>query len=82
MRRIEDKIAINKEKKSPFWIGWNKRCKNSFEDRQINSIYFENQLSIYNESIEGLCPRKKIRVRYYGNKEFCLTNKLNYNFRD
>ena len=81
MRRIEDKIAINKEKKVTF-LDWLKQkdARILFEDRQINSIYFENHsLSIYNESIEGLCPRKKIRVRYYGNKEFCLTNKLNYN---
>ena len=41
-----------------------------YPSRKINSIYFDNQnLSMYNQSIEGIVPRKKIRIRIY-NQEF------------
>ena len=41
-----------------------------YPSRTINSIYFDNQkFSMYNQSIEGVVPRKKIRIRIY-NKEF------------
>ena len=39
-----------------------------FEDRIINSIYFDNKnFECYKDSIEGSVPRKKIRIRYYNN---------------
>jgi|ETNmetMinimDraft_20_1059909.scaffolds.fasta_scaffold58895_2 SPX domain protein involved in polyphosphate accumulation len=41
-----------------------------YPPRKINSIYFDNQnFSMYNHSIEGIVPRKKIRIRIY-NQEF------------
>ena len=41
-----------------------------YPSRKINSIYFDNQnFSMYNHSIEGIVPRKKIRIRIY-NQEF------------
>ena len=43
-----------------------------FKNRLINSIYFDNQsLSAHINSEEGIVPRKKIRLRYYG------VNKIN-----
>jgi len=65
--RIEQKYRINKYK-LPYlysWIGKNNGEK-IYLDRFIHSIYFDNyKLSLYHESVEGLVPRKKIRLRSY-----------------
>ena len=48
-----------------------------FPKRNILSIYFDNSnLSLYNDSIEGVVPRKKIRLRTYNNSN---TSNQNYN---
>ena len=70
MERIEFKIDIEKSKKNIFL---NFLIKNNitklYEDRLINSIYFDNdKFEIYYDSVEGLSPRKKIRLRFYGTK--------------
>tara|TARA_B100000029_G_scaffold515906_1_gene625457 strand:- start:8607 stop:9227 length:621 start_codon:yes stop_codon:yes gene_type:complete len=45
--------------------------------RIINSVYFDNKsYSMYNESIEGVTPRKKIRLRSYDNN-FAFNKKVN-----
>ena len=47
--------------------------------RKINSIYFDNiDFSMYNQSIEGVVPRKKIRLRIY-EKEFYFHNNQKIN---
>ena len=44
----------------------NNEGKILYPSRTINSIYFDNQkLSMYTQSIEGVVPRKKIRIRIY-----------------
>jgi SPX domain protein involved in polyphosphate accumulation len=70
MERIEYKIDIIKSKKIDFYkyLSYHK-FKELHAGRIINSIYFDNaNFDIYNDSVEGLSPRKKIRLRYYGNK--------------
>jgi|TARA_B100001964_G_C14245858_1_gene607355 hypothetical protein len=69
--RCEEKLRISKSKifELKNWIS-----KNSgevlFPSRIINSIYFDNQnFTMYHHSIEGVLPRKKIRLRNY-KKEF------------
>ena len=48
-----------------------------FPTRTINSIYFDNQdFSMYHHSIEGVVPRKKIRLRIY-DQEFIFTKDAN-----
>ena len=48
-----------------------------FPTRIINSVYFDNQdFSMYHHSIEGVVPRKKIRLRSY-DKEFIFTKNIN-----
>ena len=48
-----------------------------FPTRIINSIYFDNQdFSMYHHSIEGVVPRKKIRLRSY-DEEFIFTKNIN-----
>ena len=71
MNRIEYKTDIHNSKKINFLNFLNKKkFKVLFKDRIVNSIYFDNEnLEMYHDSIEGLCPRKKIRLRYYGDKK-------------
>ena len=65
--RIEKKILINRLnlfefKKKIFSLG----AKTLFKNRNVQSLYFDNfYKQMYNDSIEGLAPRKKIRVRNY-----------------
>lgn len=68
-RRIENKIDVDVNKKI-ILFNWlqEKKAKKIYETRQINSIYFDNsKYTIYDDSVEGISPRKKIRVRFYGN---------------
>lgn len=72
--RIEEKINIKKQNLFKFydWLNFNS-AKKIYPDRKISSLYFDNQnLNMYHDSIEGLIPRKKIRVRSYNNQS--LTN--------
>ena len=42
----------------------------SYPDRWVNNIYFDNiNLDLFNQSIEGISKRTKIRLRWYG--DFC-----------
>ena len=46
-----------------------------YPTRIINSVYFDNHnYSMYNESVEGVTPRKKIRLRSYDNHFFSNKN--------
>ena len=65
--RIEEKLLINKYQLSEF-----KECLISkgaykiFQTRKINNLYFDNdKFEMFNDSIEGCLPRKKIRLRSY-----------------
>tara|TARA_Y100000813_G_C24093388_1_gene319293 strand:+ start:249 stop:869 length:621 start_codon:yes stop_codon:yes gene_type:complete len=65
--RIEDKLFILNENLIEFKdFLINKKAKKIFKSRSIKSLYFDNlNLDMYNDSIEGLTPRKKIRIREY-----------------
>lgn len=39
--------------------------KKHFEERTINTIYFDNNLELYYQNINGLKNRRKIRIRWY-----------------
>ncbi len=80
--RIENKYIINTSKILAFknWLN-EKNFQIKFPKRKITSIYLDNKnLISYNESIEGIVPRKKIRIRYYGqinkNTEYYLEEKI------
>jgi len=69
--RYEEKLRIAKSKifELKNWIS-NNSGKILFPSRRVNSIYFDNQnFTMYRHSIEGVLPRKKIRLRNYS-KEF------------
>ena len=47
----------------------NKNLKKIYNDRKINSIYFDTiELNFFHDGEEGTTPRKKIRYRWYGDK--------------
>ncbi len=67
--RIEEKLYIKDENLLDFkeFLN-NNRAKAIYEPRVIESLYFDNNnFQIHNDSVEGLVPRKKIRIRNYVN---------------
>ena len=77
--RKEIKFNINKSniKKFLYWIE-KEGAKKLHNKRVVNSIYFDNEkLSMYHDSIEGIIPRKKLRIRNYNkDNEFLFEKKI------
>jgi len=76
--RNEEKLRVASSKifNLKYWINENLGVV-LFPTRTINSIYFDNQdFSMYHHSIEGVLPRKKIRLRNY-DQEFIFTKDAN-----
>jgi len=70
--RIEEKLSINKSQLLDFkdFLFKEKKARELFPSREIESLYFDNEnKEMYKDSIEGIVPRKKIRVRYYPNSK-------------
>ena len=69
--RIEEKLYFKKENLSQFReFLVNKFARKLHDSRVIKSLYFDNiNFDMYNDSIEGSVPRKKIRIRYYPNSQ-------------
>ena len=67
--RIEEKLYIKSEHLIDFKQFLIKRsAKRLYPPRLIKSLYFDNlNFNMYNDSIEGVMPRKKIRIREYPN---------------
>ena len=68
--RKELKTILSYSKINSFnnWLNDN-NGKLLFNERNINSIYYDNKnFKMYFDSIEGTVPRKKIRVRNYNDK--------------
>ena len=68
--RTEKKVRINSSKIYDLtkWIDENDGFQ-LYPKRVINSIYFDtNNYSMYSDSMEGVLPRKKIRLRNYNYK--------------
>ena len=65
--RIEEKLSIDRSRIIDFKsFLTNKTVKQIYQPRKIQSLYFENRnYEMYSDSIEGLTPRKKIRIRNY-----------------
>ena len=65
--RIEEKLYIEKVNLIQFREQLKiKSCQKVYHPRVIESLYFDNiNLDMYTDSIEGITPRKKIRVRNY-----------------
>tara|TARA_Y100000816_G_scaffold279584_1_gene252015 strand:- start:1106 stop:1699 length:594 start_codon:yes stop_codon:yes gene_type:complete len=65
--RVEQKLNVNKENLLDFKKFLSKKkAKGIHEPRVIESLYFDNyEFQSHKDSLEGLVPRKKIRIRYY-----------------
>tara|TARA_B100001741_G_scaffold167291_1_gene138261 strand:+ start:5040 stop:5642 length:603 start_codon:yes stop_codon:yes gene_type:complete len=74
--RTEEKLYIRQENLIDFKkFIFNRSGKKIHKPRKIKSLYFDNSnLDMYNDSVEGIVPRKKIRIRNYPNSE----DKKNY----
>ena len=75
--RKEIKYNLNKRNIDKFlsWIE-EKGAEKLYDKRVVNSIYFDNEkLSMYHNSIEGIIPRKKIRIRNYNDESKFLFEK-------
>ena len=78
--RKEEKLRVASSKifELKKWIEENNGFK-IFPSRIINSIYFDNEdYSMYNQSMEGVTPRKKIRLRTY-EKDFSFNKNITVN---
>ncbi len=76
--RFEEKIKLDNKKIFFFkeWLNKNK-AQNVYPDREVYSIYFDNkEFQTHIDSIEGVVPRKKIRLRTYN---FVNQNINNFN---
>ena len=63
--RIEEKLYLSPDNLIEFKDFIFKNSKKLFNSRKIKSLYFDNlNLDMYNDSIEGIVPRK-IRIRNY-----------------
>ena len=69
--RIEEKLYIRSEHILDFKKFLTKSsAKQLYKPRAIKSLYFDNlNFDMYNDSIEGTVPRKKIRIREYPNSD-------------
>ena len=67
--RIEEKFYIKEENLLEFKdFIFKKSAEKLYKPRKIESLYFDNiNMDMYSDSIEGLVPRKKIRIRHYPN---------------
>ena len=74
--RIEDKYLVKEEDKIKILsFIKNDGFQEKFKKRNITSIYFDNKFfSMFEDSEEGVTPRKKIRIRFYENE----IEKLNF----
>ena len=79
--RIEEKLFIRKENLIQFKeYLFKKKAVKLYNPRIIKSLYFDNEkLDMYNDSIEGLVPRKKIRIRSYPNE---INKKIFYEIKN
>ncbi|MDC3145267.1 VTC domain-containing protein [bacterium] len=75
--RIEQKIELDKSNYLDLleWMKF-KQAKVLYPERIICSRYFDNKnMQMYYETIEGIVPRQKIRIRTYGSRKFLNSNK-------
>lgn len=81
------------ELKSIFWPSYKARvaqivqskfgASKEHEPRRVSSIYFDDQyLSCYHDSDEGLTPRKKYRLRWYGNADLTPSTEVCFEIKE
>jgi hypothetical protein len=78
--RIEEKIPISSSDMITLYENLiNDGMKPLFKQRKIYSTYFETiNLNMFNDSLEGVLPRKKIRVRHYPGSSLNYSLEIKY----
>jgi len=74
--RIEQKAELNKFNylATYDWLKFNK-FNVLYPERIVCSIYFDNlRMQSFYDTSEGICPRRKIRIRKYINEDFSKEN--------
>ena len=74
--RIEQKLELNKNHYLDLlkWIN-HSGGRILYPERIICSRYFDNNnMQMYFDTVEGIVPRKKIRIRTYGSDDFISSN--------
>ena len=74
--RIEQKLELNKNHYLDL-LNWINHAggKILYPERIICSRYFDNKnMQMYFDTVEGIVPRKKIRIRTYGSNNFSFSN--------
>ena len=74
--RKEIKIPIHKNNYLKFksWIDLKRNCYHEYDDRVINSIYYDTEnLQSAQDNLAGISERKKYRVRWYNKDKENLT---------
>ncbi len=74
--RIEQKLEISRSSYINIikWLNF-KKAEILYPERLVISRYFDNNnLEMYYDTLEGLLPRKKIRLRTYNTRDFELSN--------
>lgn len=78
--RFERKYRL--EGLSPEWIrqfveGHPLSFRKKYPDRQVNNIYLDSlDFNLYQQNLDGVGPRKKYRIRWYGENIMKLTNPI------
>ena len=70
--RNEIKVPINKNFELYFdnWINFKSKIQKQYEDRLINSIYYDNEnFSTARDNLAGISNRCKYRIRWYNDKD-------------
>ena len=76
--RCEEKMRLSSSKIFEFmkWIQDNNGSQ-LYPTRIVNSLYLDNKdLSMFENSVEGITPRKKLRIRTYGNNFLLISIKV------
>lgn len=82
--RIENKYKVELLKLDELYLFFkNNFAKILYPKRMIRSIYFDNNiLSSHEDSVEGIVPRKKVRLRNYSKQDiFNVNNRFNFEFK-
>ena len=76
--RIEEKVELNPSQYINI-LSW-LRARNFqvlHPERTVNSIYFDNHsMQMRHDTQEGVTPRRKLRIRYYGDQDIFHAEKL------
>ena len=78
--RIEEKLEVSKSDypKALAWLRTN-GFDSLYQEREVNSVYFDNsKLQMLFDAQEGIVPRRKLRIRYYGNKSISAETKFSF----